>query len=102
MQAQESYSEAKATDFLFRQLGKAQAMGETDGLFRLVSGPGGRILGVHMIGAAATSMLGEASLAVSKGLTADDVASAIHAHPTLPEGIWEAALSAAGRPLHGV
>ena len=100
-QAAEQFPGSRAHDFLFRQLGKAQAMGETDGLFRLVAGPDGRLLGAHILGVSATSLLGEASLAVSKGLNVNDLAQTIHAHPTLPEGLWEAALAGAGRPLHG-
>ncbi|GHV57072.1 dihydrolipoyl dehydrogenase [Deltaproteobacteria bacterium] len=100
-QAAARFPDSAVHDFLFRQLGKAQAMGETDGLFRLVSGPGGRVLGAHILGASATSLLGEAALAVAKGLTVGDLADTIHAHPTLPEGLWEASLAAAGRPLHG-
>ena len=100
-QAEEALPGSSAHDFLFRQLGKAQAMGEIDGLFRLVSGPDGTLLGAHIMGASATSLLGEVSLAVSRGLSVQDIARTVHAHPTLAEGIWEAALSAAGRPLHG-
>jgi dihydrolipoamide dehydrogenase len=100
-QASQDFPGAKAQDFLFRQLGKAQAMGETDGLFRLVLAPDNRILGAHIIGAQASSLLGEATLAVAKGLTADDLAQTIHAHPTLPEGFWECAMAATGQPLHG-
>ncbi len=92
---------SKANDFLFRQLGKAQAMGEIDGLVRLITGGNGTVLGGHIIGASATSLIAELGLAVSRGLCAEDIAKTIHAHPTLPEGMWEAALSAVGRPLHG-
>ena len=100
-QAGEKFPGSKACDFLFRQLGKAQAMGETDGLVRLIVGPDGRVLGGHILGACATSLIAEVALAVTKGLGAEDLASTIHAHPTLPEGIWEASLAAVGRPLHG-
>lgn len=100
-QAQERFPGSRASDFLFRQLGKAQAMGETDGLARLVTGPQGQVLGGHIIGACATSLVAEVAAAMAGGLTAEGLASTIHAHPTLPEGVWEAALSAAGRPLHG-
>ncbi len=100
-QAEERHPGSRANDFLFRQLGQAQALGEIDGLVRLVSGPEGRVLGGHILGAAATSLVAEIGLAVTKGLTVNDLADTIHAHPTLPEGIWEAALAATGRPLHG-
>ena len=100
-QAQAQTPGSKAHDFLFRQLGKAQAMNETDGLTRLVCAPDGTILGGQIIGPCATSLIGEIGLAVQQGLKAEDLANTIHAHPTLPEGIWEAALSACGNPLHG-
>ena len=100
-QAEERFPGSRAYDFLMRQLGKAQAMGETDGLVRLIIGPDGKVLGGHIMGASATSLIAEVAVAVTKGLTAKDLASTIHAHPTLPEGIWEAALAADGRPLHG-
>lgn len=99
--AEEKYPGSQAFDFLFRQLGKAQAMGEIDGLVRLIAGPQGQVLGGHILGACATSLIAEVAVAVSRGLTVEDLASTIHAHPTLPEGIWEASLAAAGRPLHG-
>ena len=100
-QAQEKYPDSKACDFLFRQLGKAQAMGEIDGLTRLIVAPDGRIVGGHIIGPCATSLIAEIALAVTNGLTADDLAQTIHAHPTLPEGIWEASMAAVGTPIHG-
>lgn len=100
--AQEKYPGSYAKDFLFRQLGKAQAMGETDGLTRLVVEPSGIIVGGHIIGPCATSLVAELAVAITNKLSAEALASTIHAHPTLPEGIWEAALSAVGRPLHGV
>lgn len=100
-QAQTKMPESKAYDFLFRQLGKAQAMNETDGLTRLVCAPDETILGGQIIGPCATSLIAEITLAVQQGLKASDLANTIHAHPTLPEGIWEAALSASGKPLHG-
>lgn len=100
-EAQEKDPASRASDFLFRQLGKAQAMGETEGLFRLIVNSENRIVGGHILGVSATSILAELTLAMTRGLSADEVANTIHAHPTLPEGVWEAAMSAAGRPLHG-
>ena len=78
--------------FQFRELGKAQAMGELPGMFKLVCEEGsGRILGAHIAGAHATDLIAEAALAMQKGLTAADIAHTIHAHPTLAEGLYEAA-----------
>lgn len=100
-QAERQFPGSLAADFLFRQSGQAQAMGEIDGLTRLVVGPDGLILGAHIMGPCATSLIAEATLAVANGLKAEDLAATIHAHPTLPEGLWEASLLAIGRPLHG-
>ena len=78
--------------FQFRELGKAQAMGELPGMFKLVcETTTGRILGAHIAGAHATDLVAEAALAIQKGLTAADLAHTIHAHPTLAEGLYEAA-----------
>lgn len=87
---------------LVRSMGKAQATGELAGELKLVAaGADGRLLGVHLTGARATELIGEAGLAVTKGLTLHDLADTIHAHPTLAELFPEAALKALGRPLHG-
>ena len=66
--------------------GMALAMGEGDGFVKVVARADDRtILGVHIMGPEAASLLGEATLAVAKHLTAEDVANTIHAHPTLCE-----------------
>ena len=78
--------------FQFRELGKAQAMGELPGLFKLVcEAESGKILGAHIAGAHASDLVAEAALAIRHGLSATDLAHTIHAHPTLAEGMYEAA-----------
>jgi len=82
----------RAQVFQFRELGKAQAMGELPGMFKLICEEGsGRIVGAHIAGAHATDLIAEAALAMQKGLGAADLAHTIHAHPTLAEGLYEAA-----------
>lgn len=82
----------RSKTFQFRELGKAQAMGELPGMFKLVCEEGsGRILGAHIAGAHATDLIAEAALAMQAGLTAADIAHTIHAHPTLAEGLYEVA-----------
>ncbi|WBF66227.1 dihydrolipoyl dehydrogenase [Desulfovibrio subterraneus] len=84
--------EFRSQVFQFRELGKAQAMGELPGMFKLICEKNsGRILGAHIAGAHATDLIAEAALAMEKGLTASDLAHTIHAHPTLAEGLYEAA-----------
>ena len=71
----------------------ALAMGEGDGFVKVVARKAdGVLLGVHIMGPEAASLLGEAALAVSRGLTARDVAYSIHAHPTLCECFRDACL----------
>lgn len=74
----------------FRELGKAQAMGELAGLFKLVTDADtGRLLGAHLAGAHVSDIIAEPTLALTLKATAKDLAGAVHAHPTLAEGIFE-------------
>lgn len=76
----------------FRELGKAQAMGELAGLFKLVvDADSGKLLGAHLAGAHVSDIIAEPTLAMQLGATAKDLANTIHAHPTLAEGILETA-----------
>lgn len=87
--------------FPFRALGKAQALGEIAGEAKVLShAETGRLLGVHLIGPAATELVHEAALALRYGLTAEDLAGLIHGHPTLSEALKEAAADALGRAVH--
>lgn len=88
--------------FLFRVLGKAQAMAEIDGFVKIVAdAESGRVLGVHIIGPHASDLIGEAALAIRWGLTLEQLTETIHAHPTLPEAILEAAETTMGQGIHG-
>lgn len=91
----------KVGRFQFRALGKAHAMGEISGLFKMITEEGtDRILGTHIIGAHASDLIHEVALAMEKGLTAKDIAGTIHAHPTLAEGIMETAEDVHDRAIH--
>jgi dihydrolipoamide dehydrogenase len=57
-------------------------------------------VGAEIIGPHASDLIAEATLAIQAGLTAEQMAETVHAHPTFPEGLWEAALALLGRPLH--
>jgi len=86
----------------FRVLGKAQAIDEIAGEAKMiVEKSSNKILGVHIIGAHATDLVAEATLAIEKGLTAMEVAHTIHAHPTLAEIMGEVSMKASGMALHG-
>jgi dihydrolipoamide dehydrogenase len=70
------------------------------GLVKVVHGPDGQVLGIHLVGPGVTELIGEASVITSWDAYVDEVAAITHAHPTLSEGIREAMLSASGRPFH--
>ncbi len=94
-QAREQGIEFTCAAVNFRNLGKAQAMGEIAGEARIIAAKAtGKVLGVHIIGPHATDLIAEGTLAVNKGLSITDLAHTIHAHPTLSEIIFETALSA--------
>jgi len=87
--------------FPFAALGKALGMRETDGFFQVVANADDhRILGVQIIGADASDLISEAAIAVQSNLTLEAIADAVHPHPTLPEGLKEAAENALGRGIH--
>src|SRR5215203_1280701 len=92
----------KVTKFPFAALGRAQAIGEPDGLVKMVCDPGsGVILGMQVMGAHASDVIAECTLAVQQGITAEELAHTIHAHPTMPEAVQETALSQIlGSPVH--
>jgi len=82
----------RSDTFLFRELGMSQAKGELSGQIKMITeSKSGRVLGVHIIGEHATELIAEAVLAIQTGLSAQDLAQTIHAHPTLAEGLWETA-----------
>jgi dihydrolipoamide dehydrogenase len=87
--------------FQFRALGKAHAMGEISGLIKIIADEqNDKILGAHIIGPHASDLIHEIALAVNKGLTVKDIADTIHAHPTLSEGIMEAAEDVHDSAIH--
>lgn len=93
--------EVKCGSFPFRALGRAMTLGETEGLTKIVAdAKTGVVLGVHIVGPHASDLIAEGALAVEAGLHYEDLALTIHAHPTLAEGLMEAAEGLAGHPIH--
>jgi dihydrolipoamide dehydrogenase len=90
----------KASKFPFSANGKALALGETIGLVKILANEQGLVLGASIMGPQASSLIQELVLAIKKGLTAEELAKTIHAHPTLPEAVMEAAHGVLERPLH--
>lgn len=94
-------TDVKVGRFRYAGLGKAQGAGETSGLFKIITDAGtGTILGVHIVGAHAADLVHEAALAMQLGATASSIAEMIHAHPTLSEGLMEAAEDVEGMAIH--
>ena len=86
--------------FPFTASGKATAAGERDGFVKLIFDEQEKLLGAHLVGEGVTEMLGEPTLARKLGATAQAIAGTIHAHPTMNEGIMEAAEAAIGHAIH--
>ena len=92
-QARDAGHEVKTSVVHVRELGKAQAMGALPGFCKLVADAGdGTLLGAHMAGAHATDLIAECTLALRMGASVNDIATTIHAHPTLAEAVGDAAL----------
>lgn len=90
----------RASKFPFSANGKALALGESIGLVKILADHEGVIVGASIMGPQASSLISELVLAIEKGLRAEDIARTVHAHPTLPEAIMEAAHGIDGKPLH--
>jgi dihydrolipoamide dehydrogenase len=100
-EARERGYEVKVSKFPFTANGRAVAMGETEGLVKLVGERGsGRLLGMHIMGAHADDLIHEGAVALALGAKAQDLAELVHAHPTLPEAVMEAAHGLTGQALH--
>ena len=87
--------------FPFTANGRARAMNSTDGFVKILADKhSDKILGAHIIGPDAGTLIAELATAMEFGASAEDVARICHAHPTLSEAVKEAALAADGRALH--
>jgi dihydrolipoamide dehydrogenase len=87
--------------FPFAALGRALTMGETDGFIKIIADAETKVvLGVQIVGPEASTLISEAVLAIEMGATLEDLALSIHPHPTLPEGLMEAAEAAMGKAIH--
>lgn len=91
----------KVGKFPFSANGRARAMNCVDGFVKILAHEKtDRVLGVHIIGPEAGTLIAEAVIAMEFGASAEDIARTCHAHPTLEEAIKEAALAVDGRPIH--
>lgn len=100
-QAVERGHEVEVEKLNFQGVGKANIVAE-GGIVKIVAvKDGGPVLGVHMVGPHVTDLISESMLIVNWEAVPAEVAALIHPHPTLSEGVGEAFLALAGKPLHG-
>lgn len=91
----------KVGKFPFMANGRARAMNATEGFVKILAdAKSDRVLGCHIIGAEAGTLISEVTVAMEFGGSSEDIARTCHAHPTLEEIVKEAALAVLGRPLH--
>ncbi|OGC21012.1 dihydrolipoyl dehydrogenase [candidate division WOR-1 bacterium RIFOXYC2_FULL_37_10] len=99
-EAKEKLGNIKVGKFPFAALGIAQAMGDIEGFIKVVADENNKILGVHIVGSEANTIIGAAAIALKNKLTTDQLANTIQAHPSFPEGLQEAALASLQKSLH--
>ncbi len=100
-QLKEAGIDYRSGKFPFTANGRARAMQATEGFVKILAdAETDRILGAHILGAEAGTMIAELALAMEFGASAEDIARTSHAHPTLNEAVKEAALAVGGHPLH--
>ena len=100
-EAEEKGLRIRTGHFEFRALGKAHAIGEIAGLVKIIAEEQtDKIVGGHIIGPHASDLIHEIAVAMRTGRTVREVAGTIHAHPTLSEGIMEAAEELHGEAIH--
>lgn len=85
--------------FMFGANGKALALGEGEGFVKVISS-NNIVIGTHIMGPHASDLIHEGALAVSKGLCLEDIKNTVHAHPTLSEAFFEAAMGLLGEAIH--
>ncbi len=100
-QAVEKGHEVNVGQFPFAASGRALSLLEPDGFVKIVAdAKTDEVLGVHMVGPEVTELIAEAALAIEMGATSEDIARTIHAHPTLPEAMMEAAEAVHRMAIH--
>lgn len=100
-QAVEQYGQVQVSRFPLHAVGKALLMEEAQGMIKIVADKKyGEILGVHIVGPHATELISEAVFAMEMEATVDELAHTIHPHPTVSEGVGEAAMVLSGGALH--
>ncbi len=100
-EARATFDRVDVAKFSMTALGKAVAIGETDGLVKIVFDANSqKVLGMHILGSEAPNLIQEGVLAIDSGMTVEELAWCVHAHPTLSEAVMEAAHVGIGAPIH--
>ncbi|WP_049929212.1 dihydrolipoyl dehydrogenase [Halopiger goleimassiliensis] len=100
-EAEEAGFEPVVGEFPLRASGRALTMNESDGFVKVVAEESeGYVLGASIVAPEASELIAELGLAIELGATLEDVASTVHAHPTLSESVMEAAENALGHAIH--
>jgi dihydrolipoamide dehydrogenase len=100
-QAKAEGRKIKTGKYPFAVLGRALSVNETDGFAKIVAdAETEEVLGVHVVGAAASDLISEAALAIEMGAVLHDISLTVHPHPTMPEALMEAAAAALGEAIH--
>ncbi|MGY0692242.1 dihydrolipoyl dehydrogenase [Virgibacillus sp. FSP13] len=100
-EAKEAGYKAKASKFPFAANGRALSLNDSDGFLKLITREeDGLVIGAQIAGPNASDMIAEVGLAIEAGMTAEDIALTVHAHPSLGEITMEAAEKALGTPIH--
>jgi dihydrolipoamide dehydrogenase len=93
--------EIKVGKFPFMANSRAKTNRDTDGFVKVIAdAKTDKVLGVHIIGSLAGTLIAEAALAMEFGATSEDIAYTCHAHPTHSEAMKEAAMAVTGKPIH--
>ena len=100
-QLKEAGTAYKVGKFPFLANSRARSVGQTDGFVKILADAAtDRVVGAHIIGPDAGSLIAEIGIAMEFGASSEDIARTCHAHPTLPEAIKEAALATFFKPIH--
>ncbi len=100
-QLKEAGTAYKVGKFPFQANSRARCTGDTDGFVKLLAdAKTDRVLGAHIIGSEAGTLIGEIGIAMEFGASSEDIARTCHAHPTMEEAIKEAALATFFKPIH--
>jgi dihydrolipoamide dehydrogenase len=99
--ARKEVGDLKIGTFPFRANSRARCVGQSDGLVKVIAdAKTDRLLGVHIVGPAASELIAEAAVAIEFHASAEDIARSVHAHPTFAEALREAAMAVGGHTIN--